>query len=187
MFLIKDSKIQIMQTLLKYIRFSFSLILLSFTVSSCLTAQEASVNSNTYGLMLKTLLSHTVPEMAVPDAVEKPANTVFLDSRERAEYDVSHIKGARFVGYDNFSLDTVKDIPKTTPIVVYCSVGYRSEKISEQLIAAGFENVSNLYGGIFEWKNQGHTVVNPAGDTTEEVHAYNRSWGVWLKKGEKVY
>lgn len=176
-----------MQALLKYIRYTLSLALLSLIVSSCLTAQEATVKSNSYGLMLKTLLSHTVPEINVPDAAEKPANTVFLDARERKEYEVSHIDGARFVGYDHFRLEEVSDLPKSTPIVVYCSVGYRSEKISEQLIAAGFEDVSNLYGGIFEWKNQGHTVVTPAGDTTEAVHAYNRTWGIWLKNGEKVY
>lgn len=176
-----------MQASLKYIRYTFSLLLLSFIVSSCLTAQEAAVQSNSFGLMLKTLLSHTVPEVAVPEAAAKPDNTVFLDARERKEYEVSHLAGARFVGYDHFSLDTVADLPKTTPIVVYCAVGYRSEKISEQLITAGFENVSNLYGGIFEWKNQGHTVVSPAGDTTDKVHAYNRTWGIWLNNGEKVY
>ena len=187
MLVVKDSKIQIMSALLRYIRYPFSLLLLSFTVSSCLTAQEASVKSNSYGLMLKTLLSHTVPEVDVQAAAEKLENTIFLDARERKEYEVSHIAGARFVGYDHFSLDTVEDLPKTTPIVVYCSVGYRSEKISEQLLEAGFEDVSNLYGGIFEWKNQGHTVVTPAGESTDAVHAYSRSWGIWLKNGEKVY
>jgi 3-mercaptopyruvate sulfurtransferase SseA len=70
---------------------------------------------------------------------------------------------------------------------VYCSVGYRSEKVSEQLRQAGYQTVYNLYGGIFEWKNQGHPVVNAEGEPTERVHAYNRSWGVWLKKGDKVY
>lgn len=176
-----------MQALLKYIRYAFTSLFLSFMVTSCATAQEASVKSNSYGVMLKTLLSHTVPEVNVPDAAEKLTNTVFLDAREREEYEVSHIKGARFVGYDHFTMEAVDDVPKTTPIIVYCSVGYRSEKISEQLLAAGFENVSNLYGGIFEWKNQGHTVVDQEGETTEAVHAFSRTWGIWLKEGDKVY
>ncbi|MEL6718853.1 MAG: rhodanese-like domain-containing protein, partial [Bacteroidota bacterium] len=68
----------------------------------------------------------------------------------------------------------------------YCSVGYRSEKISEQLLEAGFKDVSNLYGGIFEWKNQDHEVVDEKG-ATEKVHAYDRVWGFWLKEGKKVY
>jgi len=52
---------------------------------------------------------------------------------------------------------------------------------------AGFANVSNLYGGIFEWVNQGNPIVNEKGKVTETIHAYNEAWGVWLTKGVKVY
>ena len=138
--------------------------------------------------MLSTLLTHDVPEITVAAASQAADKAVFLDAREPAEYDVSHIAGAVPVGYDHFDLSEVKDIPKDQEIIVYCSVGYRSEKVSEQLLAAGYQKVTNLYGGIFEWKNQGHPVVNPAGEPTDEVHAYNRTWGMWLKKGAiKVY
>ena len=51
----------------------------------------------------------------------------------------------------------------------------------------GFTNVFNLVGGIFEWKNQGHAVYSTQNKITEKVHAYNKTWGVWLTKGEKVY
>lgn len=105
---------------------------------------------------------------------------------EHDEHAVSRFDNARWVGYDEFKLDRVKDLPKDAPIVVYCSVGYRSEKITEDLQAAGFTNVRNLYGGIFEWVNSGHPVVDDSGPT-EHVHAYDRSWGRWLLRGEKVY
>ncbi|MBC8047867.1 MAG: rhodanese-like domain-containing protein, partial [Fimbriimonadaceae bacterium] len=72
-------------------------------------------------------------------------------------------------------------------IVVYCSVGYRSEKITEKLIAAGYTNVSNLYGGIFEWMNQENNIVDANGELTNKIHAYSKIWGVWLSEGEKVY
>jgi rhodanese-related sulfurtransferase len=144
--------------------------------------------SKSYNVMLKTLLSHTVPEFDVTQAKSAAANQAyFLDARERKEYEVSHIKNARFVGYDGFSLENVADIPKNSPVVVYCSVGYRSEKIAEKLIAVGFTNVANLYGGVFQWVNEGNEVVDTAGQPTPNVHAYNRMWGIWLKKGKKVY
>jgi len=76
---------------------------------------------------------------------------------------------------------------KESEIIVYCSIGYRSEKITEQLVQEGFKNVQNLYGGIFEWKNQGNEVVRPDGKPTEDVHAYSRLWGIWLKEGNRVY
>ena len=144
------------------------------------------VQRGAYRTMLKTLLSHSVPEMSIQEAARDSAGVVFLDARESREFEVSHIAGAIPVGYDHFDVSLLPALDKDRPVVVYCSVGYRSEKITEKLLAAGFKNVSNLYGGIFEWVNQGHPVVNQTG-TTQEVHAYSRSWGVWLRKGKKVY
>lgn len=159
--------------------FAASLLLLAMTTF-------AQVKSGPYRLMLKSLLHHTVPEMQVQEAVRDHTNLVFLDAREPEEYAVSHLAGAIPVGYDHFAVAALTDLSKDAPIVVYCSVGYRSEKVTEQLRAAGYTQVSNLYGGIFEWVNQGHPVVNADGPT-ERVHAYSRTWGVWLRKGKKVY
>jgi len=146
-------------------------------------AQE--VESTTYNWMLKALLSHTVKEINVKEAVEKN-EALFVDSREKEEYEVSHIKDAVFVGYNNLKLKPLNSIEKSREIIVYCSVGYRSEKVAEKLFKMGFTDVKNLYGGIFEWKNQGFPVWNDA-EETEKVHAYDKKWGIWLKKGEKVY
>lgn len=168
-----------------FVRTLFLCLALGGTVS--VFAQDRGVESGSYRFMLKTLLSHTVPEIDVATAAEADNSTLFLDARERNEYDVSHIQGALWVGYDDFDMARLAGVPKETPLVVYCSVGYRSEKISERLLAAGYTNVANLYGGVFEWKNQDHPVVDPQGQPTEEVHAFNRTWGIWLKEGEKVY
>ena len=99
---------------------------------------------------------------------------------------MSHIQDAIWVGYDDFDLSRVGEVEKNQKIVVYCSVGYRSEKVSEKLIEAGYEDVANLYGGIFEWRNQDQEVVDEQGQTNK-VHAYDKVWGVWVTKGEKVY
>lgn len=139
--------------------------------------------AESFDQMIEDLLSHSVPVILPSDF---PEDAVFLDAREKAEFDVSHIEGAQHIGYDNFDMTSITEIDKTSPIVVYCSVGYRSEKIAEQLVEAGYSNVYNLYGGIFHWVNSGGTVVNENG-TTQQVHAYNRKWGKWLEKGEKVY
>lgn len=164
--------------------------LLFIVVSSLslpLLAQKQGIESGSYRLMLKTLLSHTVPEVQIADAATAPNATLFLDARERNEFEVSHIQGAHWIGYDDFEMSRLAGIPKDTPLVVYCSVGYRSEKITERLLEVGFTDVANLYGGIFEWKNQDQEVVDMNGQQTERVHAYSRSWGIWLKEGERVY
>ena len=144
------------------------------------------VKSKSYHLILQKLLKHDVPEISV-DSLNKINNAVlFLDARETEEFNVSHLKNAKWVGYKNFTINTLQNINKSKPIVVYCSVGYRSEKITEKLIAAGFTNVQNLYGGIFEWKNENNIVVDKIG-TTNNVHAFSKTWGIWLKKGKKIY
>ena len=148
---------------------------------------NAQVQDPAFDLLLEQLLSHSVREISVQEAAAKPAGVRFLDAREKNEFEVSHINEAIQVGFDDFTLASVKDIPKDQRIIVYCSVGYRSEKVAEKLRAAGYKNVANLYGGIFEWINEGYEVVGPAGTPTAKVHAYNTAWGVWLKRGEKVY
>lgn len=144
------------------------------------------VQSGSYEALLRTLLRHSVPEISVREAAKDASHYLFLDAREKREYEVSHLAHARWVGYETFDLSRLHDIPKDTPVVVYCSVGYRSEKVAEQLLSAGFKKVWNLYGGIFEWANQGYPVYGPKGPT-EAVHAYDATWGIWLKKGKKVY
>ncbi|WP_068838968.1 rhodanese-like domain-containing protein [Pontibacter akesuensis] len=143
-----------------------------------------------YALMLKGLYNNTVPVVAPTDLysilASEEKKPLLLDTRQLAEYKVSHLAGARFANYDTFEATQLKNLPKDHPIVVYCSVGYRSEQVGEKLRKAGFTNVQNLYGGIFGWVNQGYPVYDSEGKTTK-VHAYSRAWGVWLKKGEKVY
>jgi len=160
-------------------------IILIISMFSFLPA-AGQVQSSAYNLTLKTLLSHSVPEVTVPQ-VRTMNDVLLLDAREWTEYQVSHLKNAMFVGYDQFDMDRLKLINKNQKIVVYCSVGYRSEKIADKLKQAGYTNVSNLYGGIFEWVNQGNTVVDAHGGVTENIHAYSKTWGVWLNKGVKVY
>ena len=139
-----------------------------------------------YSAMLHGLLKESVPFVSVAQLRQQPA-PILLDTREASEFAISHLRGARLVGYDKFSLATVKDLPKNAPLVVYCSVGARSEKIGAQLRHAGFTNVRNLYGGIFEWVNEGQPVVTAADQPTTRVHAYSPTWGIWLRHSQKVY
>lgn len=137
---------------------------------------------------LKKFNSESIPYTQVA-AVSKMENTILLDARMKKEYSVSHLKNSIWVGYEAFELNTVtsKIKDKDSEIVVYCSIGVRSEDIGEKLKKAGYTNIKNLYGGIFEWKNQGHPVYNNQGIKTDSVHAFDKQWGKLLTKGKKVY
>ena len=148
---------------------------------------NAQTNSRAYKVMLEGMYKHTVPTISCSELKKEQNEVVLLDTRAKREYEVSHLPEARWVGYEEFDLKKVENLPKDTPIVVYCTVGVRSERVGEKLKAAGYKNVRNLYGSIFEWVNQDNTVVDNQGKPTQKVHAYSRTWGVWLNKGEKVY
>lgn len=163
-------------------------ILLFLFLFHNLISVNAQVKSKSFDRLLSSMLSKEVPTVSVEQLAKEDLNKfVLLDAREKVEYNVSHLKNARWIGYDDFNMQRVSGIPKNSPIVIYCSIGVRSEKIGKRLQDAGFTNVRNLYGSIFEWVNQEKPVYDNAGKRTDKVHAYNRVWGVWLSEGEKVY
>ncbi len=100
---------------------------------------------------------------------------LLLDVRLEAEYRVSHLRGA--VRVDPGSSDPVlpAGVGKDTPIVAYCSVGYRSSAIVERLMDLGYTAAWNLEGSIFEWANMGYPVVRD-GREVRQVHPYDRQW-----------
>lgn len=138
--------------------------------------------------VLKKLNKESVPYIKV-EQLKNKSKLIYLDAREPKEFNVSHIKGGISIGFDHFKLQNVTSIvkDKNATIVVYCSIGVRSEIIAENLLKSGYKNVYNLYGGIFEYKNNNGKVVNNKNQETDSVHAFNKEWSVYLTKGIKVY
>ena len=107
---------------------------------------------------------------------------LLVDARPEEEFAVSHLRGAqRFV-----SVEKVKAAISTNaqPIVVYCSVGYRSSALAVKLAKAGLTDVRNLDGSLFAWANEGRPVYR--GDERLDpphVHPYNSKWGRLLRPG----
>lgn len=121
--------------------------------------------------------------------IEKTNLVSIFDARKVEEYQISHLPNAIFVGYKKFVIDQVqKRIPsKTKSIIVYCTIGVRSEKIAKKLKEAGYHHVRNLYGGILEWKNKGYKVYNLQSQPTDSVHTYNKKWSRYLHQGKPVF
>lgn len=135
--------------------------------------------------------TRSIPYISVEETrmLHLKGKSIIMDAREKREYDVSHIPTALFVGFNTFSAENISEKikDKNTPIIIYCSLGIRSEQIGEKLKKEGFTNVRNVYGGIFEWKNKGYPVVDSLENDTENVHAFSRIWGKWLQKGNRIY
>lgn len=152
-------------------------------------APPATSPNSLYRLFLRFIYHNTVPRLTAADLkqeLEAVAPPLLLDVRTPAEFWVSHLVGARFVNADSIATVTLPNLDRNRNVVVYCSVGARSEKLGERLLAVGFRHVRNLDGGLFEWVNEGYSVVNEQGPT-ENIHPYSTFWGLWLQRGNKVY
>ena len=112
--------------------------------------------------------------------LEGPRPPVLLDVREPAEFEVSHLPGARLTTDLQEALDALRGVKRDQPVVVYCSVGYRSSALAEELAAAGYTAVANLEGSIFAWANSGRPVYR-GGEAVGRVHPYDRTWGRLLE------
>ena len=111
-------------------RFQLLLFLMTLGITSCAQLSIPKV--------LQQLNDDTVDYISVEDLHEIEA-PLLLDAREKEEFGVSHLENAVWVGYDGFDINkVVQQFPnKEKPIVVYCSIGVRSEDIGEQLKNAG--------------------------------------------------
>lgn len=104
---------------------------------------------------------------------------LLLDARTPEEHALGHLSGAHRVdpGATDFAELGVKS---TEPIVVYCSVGYRSAALCERLQRAGYSDVRNLRGGIFQWANE-QREIRGADQRVRRIHPFSRVWSLWLR------
>lgn len=170
---------------MKHLTIFYILLLPVFSVAQ----SKESKTDEGFSNMIDSYLSYTVPLISVEDLSEIKDNVILLDAREPEEYKVSHIPNALYIGYDNPDKAVIAELDKSKTVVVYCSIGYRSEKIGEVLQKEGFKNVLNLYGSIFEWVNQGKTIVDMENKETRDIHTYDKKWGKWMlnKEYKKIY
>jgi sulfur-carrier protein adenylyltransferase/sulfurtransferase len=76
-----------------------------------------------------------------------------IDVRERVEWDIARIDGARLIPLGDLA-DEMSTLDSSREIVVMCRSGVRSAHAVRQLQAAGFRRVKNLAGGILRWSDE---------------------------------
>ncbi|MSV35385.1 MAG: MBL fold metallo-hydrolase [Bryobacterales bacterium] len=88
---------------------------------------------------------------------EEPGSIQIVDVRRKPEWDQGHIPGALHKPLDK-AAGMLGDLDRTKPIVVHCKGGYRSAIACSLIQRAGFENVTNLIGGLDAWQSLGSPV-----------------------------
>lgn len=132
------------------------ILLLSITILGVSCSNSSTKNVE------KIIKTNTIQhlEVSVFEAKLSESNGILLDVRTEEEISQGHIPGASFINlYDENFNQKINFIQKDKPIFVYCKMGGRSAKASQELINVGFKEVYNLTGGIQAWYNNGYEII----------------------------
>lgn len=134
-----------------------------------------------YGLCAKLLPK--VPEISATELAErvKRERLAIVDVREPREQAVSMIPGAM----TRTEFEARKDDFRDSPIIAYCTLGFRSGKFAAKLRDQGFD-AYNLRGAILAWTHAGEALFDAEGET-RRVHVYGRKWNLVASGYEGVW
>ena len=103
----------------------------------------------------------TVKQLSVNDLQKKIArneNIFLLDVREPNEFQYAYIANSTLIPLNQIP-NRLTELDFKQEIIVLCHHGMRSQHAANYLIQSGFENVSNLIGGIDAWScNCDHSI-----------------------------
>ncbi|WP_249871681.1 rhodanese-like domain-containing protein [Oceanobacillus saliphilus] len=80
----------------------------------------------------------------------KDNDAQFIDVRTPGEYKANHRKPFKNIPLSNLSSKSVS-LDKEKEVVVICQSGMRSAKAAKILKKQGFQNISNVKGGMSSW------------------------------------
>jgi rhodanese-related sulfurtransferase len=99
-------------------------------------------------------------DISISEAAKMRTEGAFiLDVRELSEWEQFHIPGSTLIPLGQLS-SRVGEVPRDRDVVVVCRTGNRSKKGRDILVKAGFPRVTNMKGGVTDWKAEGLPVVS---------------------------
>ena len=129
------------------------------------------------------------PSIDVAGAAElmDEQNATVVDVRAAGEFAVSHLPGAVHVSMKDIESGRLPPgITQQRPVVVYCTIGYRSGVAAERLANLGYD-ARSVRGGILRLARAGRRLEGPDGPTLQ-VHTWKRSLAWMLPPAyEAVY
>ncbi len=83
---------------------------------------------------------------------------VLIDVRTPSEFAFERIEGALLAPLSSFQPETMPS-QDSKGIVFHCGSGLRSKKVAEKYLAAGFEGIAHMDGGLAKWKQAGLSYI----------------------------
>jgi hydroxyacylglutathione hydrolase len=110
--------------------------------------ESAIISWDTHGTLQQ------VPQVDAASLAARNGEVTVVDVRGQTEWDAGHIPGAVHLPLATLS-NRLDELPRDRPLVLQCQSGGRSSIASALLQAHGFEDVTNLRGGIRGWREAG--------------------------------
>lgn len=104
----------------------------------------------------KQRIKEITPE-SLKDKIDNHEELFLIDVREDHEWSTGHIPTAIHIGKGIIERDIEKTIPDVqTPIIVYCSGGFRCALVADTLQNMGYMQVYSLENGSQGWLDSGY-------------------------------
>ncbi|WP_165253370.1 rhodanese-like domain-containing protein [Paludisphaera soli] len=120
-----------------------------------------------HGFELGRLATASVHDLAAKLEAEKGRPFV-LDVRTDSEWDAGRIEGAHHI-HGGLQEERYAEIPRDRPVAVVCGTGYRASIASSFLKREGYEDVTNVLGGMSAWKAAGLPTVKDRSPEREKT------------------
>lgn len=103
-------------------------------------------------------MSEPEREVSAQEAIALVASgTILVDVREQDEWNAGHAPDARLLPMSEIQ-QRVAELPDDTRLLVICHSGMRSQRVTDFLVAEGYDAV-NVAGGMMAWQASGGEVV----------------------------
>ena len=94
------------------------------------------------------------------EKIDRKEHFVLIDVRETQEWIEGHIPSAIHISKGVIERDIEKNIPDAeTPIIVYCSGGFRCALVADSLQSMGYTHVASLETGSKGWQDAGYPLI----------------------------
>lgn len=153
-------------------------ILSSLLLFATLSCNSTSSENQVSGEMSATV-AQTGGSISVKDFEQKMKSpgVQILDVRTAGEYQGGHFNNALQANWLNEKefAERVQYIDKAKPVLVYCASGVRSEEAMNWMKQNGFQDVSNLKGGLSAWRMEGMPLETKAARAEMSIAAFKAS------------
>jgi rhodanese-related sulfurtransferase len=89
----------------------------------------------------------------VKELLARAADVLFVDVREKWEYDTTHIEGSTLIPLGDISANLAR-LERAEQVVCFCHHGMRSLDAAVWLRSHGVEGAHSMAGGIDRWSTE---------------------------------